>query len=1833
MKKHNTEQVDALRTIRVRGAYANNLRNVDIDIPLGTFTVVTGVSGSGKSTLAFDTIYAEGQRRYVETFSAYTRQFLDRMDKPRVSSIDGIPPAIAVDQTNPVRTSRSTVGTMTELNDHFKLLWAKCADLYCEGCGQPVREDTPDSVFDAIVEHLDSGSIEERARAMVLFTVPVPVGRTVEEMKGLLADTGYHRIDEATEHAISVVQDRLLVARDERTRWVEALEAAFHHGNGQCEVRVIDGPRLHFSRGLHCARCDIQYQPAHSQMFSFNSPVGACETCRGFGRTMGIDYGLVIPDESKSIREGAIRVWESKSYEECKDDLVRFAIQRGLNVDTAWRDLTDEERRWVIDGEGDWDAGVWYGVTRFFDWLESRSYKMHIRVLLSRYRSYDVCPACEGARLKPRSLLWKIRGASIHDIMEMPIDAVHAFFTSYADELVTAADPAAELVLSEIQSRLGYLVAVGVGYLTLDRQSRTLSGGEVQRINLTTALGTQLTNTLFVLDEPSIGLHSRDVGRLVEILRRLRDAGNTLLVVEHDPQVILAADRIVEMGPGAGSAGGVVVFEGSPVQLLESSTATGRSLRKQPEAASTQADDGSHGVLGVRGAAANNLRSVSVDIPLHRFVCLTGVSGSGKSTLLETVLYRALLRHFGRQTEAPGVFDALIGADALQDVVLVDQSPIGKTARSNPASYVGAFDEIRKRFAALPQARKRGYTPGTFSFNSGDGRCPTCGGTGFEHIEMQFLSDIYLRCPDCDGSRYRSEILEITMAPADTAADLGARNIADVLALTVEDAARFFADDERILRAVQPLVSVGLEYVTLGQPLPTLSGGESQRLKLAYHLVGALGSTSKTTGALFLFDEPTTGLHANDIDTLIRALRTLVAAGNSVFVIEHNLDVIAACDHVIDIGPDGGTAGGRVVATGHPGRLRNEGTGYTADALRLYAQAADLRDLADSTADGVIWAEAADAAPVFDRPISVVHAREHNLREVSVSIPQNQLTVLTGVSGSGKSTLAFDIVFAEGQRRYLESLNAYARQFVQPASRPDVDAVHSLPPSVAIEQRTSRGGWKSTVATTTELFHFLRLLFLKLGVQYCPDCDTAIQPQSEDAIVADIMTRFRGRTVSILAPLVVARKGYYTDLAEWALRHGYRHLRVDGDYLETDAWPRLSRYREHSIDLPVGTLVPDADAEQTVRDLISTALSEGDGQVRIASDGEERLYSTSRSCPSCGRSFPDLDPRLFSFNSRHGMCPTCRGSGFTNDPDAEEASDQGSARVFDSEAVVCPDCSGSRLNDVARSVRFRDRNIASVAADSVGALTEWIGGVTLTDREDAIARDILTELRVRLSFLQHVGLGYLGLDRAAPTLSGGEAQRIRLAAQLGSNLRGVCYVLDEPTIGLHARDNRMLLDTLAALRDKGNTVIVVEHDEETIRRADRIIDLGPGGGSRGGEVLAEGTVADILNAHGSVTARILANPPEHPHILRADRSDPDADAEALPVLEIRNATRNNLRSIDVRIPLHRLVCLTGVSGSGKSSLARGVVFPSLRDTIAKRRGKGSRSRTAGPSPVLTGCEYLGGHERIDRVLEVDQTPIGKTPRSCPATYTGIYDEIRKLYARTPEAKIHGYTASRFSFNTTGGRCENCGGQGVVKIEMNFLPDVRMPCEVCGGARFDEETRNVRYKGASVSDVLAMSIDDAVEFFRAHPKIAYALELMQEVGLGYLKLGQQSPTLSGGEAQRVKLVTELAKAGGAKAGHTLYVLDEPTIGLHMADVGKLTQVLLRLVDAGNTVLVVEHNLDLIAEADHVIDMGPEAGAGGGSIVSEGPPLAIAQGMGHTARALKEVFARSASHRVS
>ncbi|HVY70336.1 MAG TPA: excinuclease ABC subunit A [Verrucomicrobiae bacterium] len=905
----------------------------------------------------------------------------------------------------------------------------------------------------------------------------------------------------------------------------------------------------------------------------------------------------------------------------------------------------------------------------------------------------------------------------------------------------------------------------------------------------------------------------------------------------------------------------------------------------------------------------------------------------------------------------------------------------------------------------------------------------------------------------------------------------------------------------------------------------------------------------------------------------------------------------------------------------------------------------------------------------------VIHgAREHNLKNLSVAIPRGKFVVVTGVSGSGKSTLAFDLLFAEGQRRFLDAMSAYARQFVEQLARPDVDLITGIPPTVSIEQRNSRGGGKSTVATVTEIYHFLRLLFARVGTQYCPDCQIPVEAQTRDELGRRLQAETKERgDLLLLAPVVKGRKGFHTEVAEWAAKHGYAEIRADGKIHSTGERLRLDRFREHNVEIVTGVLEAPrkrgspapAKEGKTPQQLIDETIDLGHGMLLALDNyGKVSVHSTERACPSCGRSFEPLDPKLFSYNSAQGWCPKCRGFGelfYLPDVDRgarAEAIEESWYEWQEGKREPCQECNGSRLNAVARAVRLVDTGatrgkqdksaptIDTFSQSSVAGAFAYFRKLKFTGHTAEVARDILPEIRERLRFLVEVGLDYLQLGRGVPTLSGGEAQRIRLAAQLGSNLSGVLYVLDEPTIGLHARDNEHLLAALEALKARGNSLVVVEHDEETMRRADHIIDLGPGAGINGGRVVASGTLAELARHDDSVTGRCLREKPSFPSrgarrpvttepAVKAKRSHEtgafmlnDAPAPiAKPVatrwLTLTGAATNNLKNLTVQFPLNRLVVVTGISGSGKSTLIRECLVP----LVTAKVKEGNRRSKTGAKPAME----LSGYESIQSVYEVDQAPIGRTPRSTPATYVGFFDDIRKLFAQIPEARLRGYTGSRFSFNSAQGRCPACEGAGTIKLEMNFLPPAYVKCETCGGSRFNLETLDIQYNGKNIAEVLDLGVNEAIEFFAAQPRIRRPLEALRDTGLDYLRLGQISPTLSGGEAQRVKLVTHLLSGLRQPdlleplVKRNLFVLEEPTIGLHMSDVRRLVEVLQRLVDAGHSVIVIEHNLDLIAEADWIIDLGPEGGAAGGQIVAAGTPEQVARKrQSHTGRFLRDVL---------
>ncbi len=1780
-----------MHSVRLRGARTHNLKHINADLAPGTLIAITGVSGAGKSSLALDTLYAEGQRRFVESFSPYARQFLERLERPPTDSLDPIAAAVAVDRRAPIKSSRSTVATMADVESYISALFAREALPVCPGCKKTaVYSDAERAAERATSEH-------EGKQAIITYSVRVPGTEAYLELRDQLLSAGYRKlfaknkvwdIDEiAPSDAISpqgtaeIVIDRIRIGPSEKRRLGAALEQAFSRApQGIAGIIFPDGAkhtRIRMAQGFICPDCASTFDPPRPGLFSYQSPIGACPACRGFGRTIGIDYNKVIPDENKSIQSGAIRAWSGSSSADERKLLLKFCERKNIPTDAPWSSLSEEQKRAVLEGEGSWRGGRYPGVKAWFEWLEGRTYKMHVRVLLSRYRSYDPCARCQGKRLSPASLLYRVLGLDLGQWHALEIKEAKTLL-----EQLRTHTGQGELARTELLERLRYLDRVGLGYLTFDRQARTLSGGEAQRVALTSALGTSLTGAMFVLDEPTVGLHPSDIPPLAEAMRELSSRGNLVLVIEHEPSIIRQCDRVIELGPGAGNKGGNIVFDGPPSELIgRIDLATGRalsgtaSLEDNTRASLSENDP----AITIAGARENNLRDITVKIPLNRIVAITGPSGSGKSTLAEDILYRAIAKARGYQDiEAPGKYHRIEGTSGIQSVTLVDQTPLGRTSRGNPATYTEAWTIIRTLFAEEPKSRVLGFGPGHFSFNVGLGRCEACAGEGYETIEMQFLADVSMTCPVCQGRRFNEDVLSVKM---------DGLNVADVLSLSIEDTLRFFDYQPTIERRLRPLIQLGLGYLSLGQPLSTLSGGEAQRLKLARAL------TQSAASNLFILDEPSAGLHSDEVSLLNQAMENLVRAGASVIVVDHDLDVISHADWVIDLGPGAGREGGSVVAAGTPSSIAAQDT-RTGLALRAYyaqkEQAPRLRLVPKKKPRTAGPIQSANKSNQNEKTfIHIQSAREHNLRDISVDVPHGAMTVITGPSGSGKSTLAFDVIFAEGQRRFLETLTPYARQFLPTLPKPDVGRVTGVPPSIALEQRTARSGANSTVATVTEIAHYLRLLYAKVGKPHCPSCDLPIEPRRPEEIY-EMLADKEGEYL-LTAPVVSARKGNHLDVFTQAAQKGIAFAIADGKKVSTDKPPKLDKRREHSIDL----IILEGNLGELHYYDFERALSLGKGTLKIRPiqeskpDSAEELFSTQRACPRCGKGVPELDPRWFSFNTKQGRCETCEGTGIEGGSEGESTELQA--------GPPCPACKGSRLAPIPRGVRLHGERYHTVCERDIGEAIRWAKQLQFTGKDAIIAEAPCKELLRRLEFVGEVGLSYLSLNRPALTLSGGEMQRLRLAAQLGSGLTGALYVLDEPTVGLHPRDTKRLIGNLKKLLSTGSTVLMVEHDSDTIRAADFLVDLGPSGGNQGGRLIASGPPSAVLSHHESKTAMALADEHNIGGLRNRIEINTLSDGEWI---EVQGAREHNLKIETLRLPTARMNVIAGVSGSGKSTLVRSVLYPAIRKQL------GLETPEPGAHQSL---QMPKNTKRISRALSVDQSPIGRTPRSVPATFLGIWDEIRKLFAKTPDAQVRGYSAARFSFNTgAGGRCSQCEGQGAISHEMSFLPDVTTTCESCEGRRFEPATLDVRYLGHSIGDILNLSAEDAAALFSAHPKIRAPLITMCDLGVGYLRIGQGSHTLSGGEAQRLKLAAELGTH--ARDKNTLYVLDEPTTGLHLSDVKRLIGVLDRLVQRGDTLIIIEHHPTVIAASDYVIELGPEGGAGGGRVIANGTPIDIA-----------------------
>lgn len=1751
--------MSAAKPLRIINARENNLKSVSCDIPHDQLVVLTGRSGSGKSSLAFGTVYAEGQRRYIETFSPYTRQFLDKIRKPDVDLIEQIRPALAIQQRTRVTGSRSTVGSLTNCNDYLKTLWCILAEPACPACGAALIRHSPMQAATAVEAAITAGA----PAATWFLSAPLQLPEKRKELQAELERLqllGYSRYIDFNSGTVADLNDgpptlteerRLLLVLDRARRDSFALsraaEAVQHCYNlsrsgalpGRCLLYSMAADQGSFTlAGTYCeAYCCACGQSTFRQptpaLFSYNHPLGACPTCKGFGRVLNISPALVIPEPRRSIKDYAIGCWATPATRSEYRKLLRFCEARGIDVHCPWSDLTAESRELIFSHR----SREYRGVLHWFKALERKVYKMHVRVFLSKYRSQELCPECRGSRLTAAALAFKVRGITLPDFWQMPIAGCCAWLEALAEELTPEFSASRELqaLLSTLRARFNFLDSVGLGYLTLDRQARTLSGGETQRVNLAAALGSGLVSTQFVLDEPSVGLHARDTDRLLASIRALQRQGNSVMVVEHDLECIRSADHIVELGPGAGQRGGEVVYNG-PLTEWPAFEVSDQLAPPLPEAQEQ---------LQITGISARNLKRFNLTLPLHRLIAVSGVSGSGKSTLVREVLVAAWeeYRRSGNPATDAG---AVTGFSSLEQLLVIDQSPLARSPRGNVATYLGIWERVRTLLAQSDDALGRGLTKSAFSFNVDGGRCPECKGAGYVQEDMQFLSDVYLPCESCLGRRFRDEVLAVRYRGL---------NVHELLQMSAEEAAKFFHSDEEICAAAELLCGLGLGHLTLGHPLSELSGGEAQRLKVIPFI-----QRSERGRSLLVFDEPTTGLHYCDVRVLIDLMRRLVGLGHTVLCVEHNLSLIAAADYLVDLGPEGGDGGGELLFAGTPAELvalPENHRSFTAKALRRHLQGG-------ATGEGR-GRRAAKSAPLPEM-LLLRGARENNLQNVDLAVPLRTFVALTGVSGSGKSTIAKDIIYAEGQRRYLDCLSPYARQFIQELQRPDIDAIDHVPPTICVYQHTFQPSSLSTVGTMSEVYNYLRLLYAKIAIQHCPDHpEQQISPLTEQQIAAEIGAL--GVPVRILAPIIKKKKGTHREVLARAVALGLHQIRVDGVLLSPGSIETaggLQKSKAHSIDFVVGKFdaakVKGDFIEESVRQAI--ALSGGTLGVLAAGVSEELIFSTERTCPLCKRGFFKPDPEDLSFHSRRGACEKCLGRG------------------ADASGAPCRSCDGSRLNAVGRSLRLGGLSIAELSALPAADISRHLAALPLRGRNRLLADALLRELEARLAALQQIGLEYLPISRDCATLSTGELQRLRLSAAIGTPLSGALYIFDEPSAGLHPRDNTRVLMLLRALADHGNSVLMIEHDPASIAAANWVIECGPGGGRRGGRVTFSGPKSSLLKEDSATAAalRELNDPPRIP--ARPERS-------GQPKLRISGGSCNNISDLTLDLPLQSLIAVCGVSGAGKSSFVHGILQQALTDE--KRSG----ARIASAIP-------------IERVIEVDQRPIGGTIRSTPASYLGVWDHIRALFAQTIEAKARGWSASFFSYNTGKGRCPDCKGQGRLKLEMNFLPDAYVVCESCGGSRFALDALSVQYLGKNVEQVLALTFEEAAQLFVHHRKIHEPLKRACDLGIEYLTLGQVSSTLSGGECQRLKLASEL---GLRKKGHTLYLLDEPTTGLHKADVVKLSNTLRELTAQGNSVIVIEHDRDLILSADYVVEFGPGAGEAGGRVIFSGLPSAL------------------------
>lgn len=1616
--------------LQIIQASEHNLKNIDVSIPHNSLTVITGVSGSGKSSLAYSVIFKESQRRFLESFSSYSRQYLGKMEKPKVKEITGLQAALAIHQNTAVANPRSTVGTMSGIYDYLRLLFARMGEVFCADCGHSLERDMQ-----------------------------------------------------------------------------------------------------------NCPSCGLEIPEIQAKLFSFNSKYGACPTCIGLGITEQIDPNKLIADETKSIAEGALVPTTPNGYivysQVRVDELEKVCQAHGFSVNIPWNELSEEqqnviwygsERVKILFGKHSLESRLkWKGITA--KPREEAYYKGMLPIMeeilkrdrndnILRFASSFGCKDCEGSRIRKEARSVKIQGNNIAQLSTLSLSDLQKQLIEIGEKI--ADQDIYENILNHVFKRLEYLQLLGLEYLTLSRESTTLSGGEAQRIRLASQVGSGLQGILYILDEPSIGLHSRDNQKLLKVLKTLRNQGNTVVVVEHDEETIKNADYLIDIGPKAGIHGGEVIFQGKAADLLKNKAQYPLSLT-----ASAIANDHadfllntsrkSNDWINIKEAKKNNLKNISVEFKLFAFNVVTGVSGAGKSTLVHQVLCDYFKKGQKKNQNIESTFP-------IERLIEIDQSPIGRTPRSNPATYTDLFNHIRDLFASLPESKNRGYQKGRFSFNNVGGRCEHCQGAGTIQLGMHFLGDVEIVCEHCDGKRFNEETLEIKIQE---------KNIFDVLELSIVEAREFFDGKIKITKILDQLIKLDVGYLKLGQPSTTLSGGEAQRVKLASELY-----KSSKGHTLYILDEPSVGLHKADIQYLLEALNEIVDKGNTVIVIEHDLDIIKQADHVVDLGPEGGEKGGYIVAHGTISDLINCETSHTGKALKQFQEKKEI---------------SAEENMTIASNIKFSGVTTHNLKNIDVEIPLNKTTVITGVSGSGKTSLAFDTIYSESRNRFTENLSTYARRMMSKVKKPEMEQCSGLTPAIAIRQDRFKKNPRSTVGTVTEIYDSYRLLYSRAGIDKNHEtCQLAASMFSFNKVEA-ACEHCKGMGI-----IITADPDKFISNSELSIVQGAMDGNAPGKYFGD-----INGQFVHTL-LKVGNEL-GMDFTKAFRELTYE-------EKNIALYGtEEREYEVQW---------------VFKRGNRTGTHQLKTvWKGFVNllneEYEIKRDGKRGEAYLGIMSEIDCPSCKGQRLKKEALDISFNQLSISELSAKSISQAISFFENIESQISKEIFARcqNICLQIVSKLKPLAELGLGYLSIDRTTQSLSSGEAQRLRIASQLVSDLCGLTYVLDEPTIGLHPRDNENLWRSINRLQQNGNSIIMVEHDPDMIAKADYIIDMGPGAGNLGGEVIAQGDLATIRNSALSITGKYI----------REGFPKFENQAQLKARISIKRACKNNLKNIDLKIPSGGLVTITGVSGSGKTSL----VF----ETIAK----------SFQQDQAVFCQEIN-FQNIEAISIVNQESIGTSPLSTCATYTGIFDEIRELFAKEKEAKTKGFKKSHFSFNSSDGRCDSCKGMGQTKVSMDFLSDIWVTCDVCHGKRYQDKILSVKHLEHSIYDILNLNISEAISIFKNQSNIANPLQVLEEVGLGYISLGQSTSTLSGGELQRLKLAKELMNKSSKK---TLFLIDEPTNGLHLQDVERLLNVFGKLIKQGHSIIAVEHHLEIIKAADWIVDLGPEGGDEGGELIYSGP----------------------------